>query len=179
MSIAAMPNRRLRRSLLLADRYTSAKKTTKRRSLSWFQSKVDTTISPNPLRVTAWPDVANLSVLSSLTTINLPVGHPDNPFSANGQGARLYYVPVDIGVQFVSPTVYPHVTAMLALPEVWAAYWPVCRAEADTFALGTAQGRAGQKFTVTIPAGRKPTWAWAWSRNGRGDGCRGKVVQVP
>lgn len=65
--------------------------------LSWFQSKVDTTISPNPLRVTAWPDVANLSVLSSLTTINLPVGHPDNPFSANGQGARLYYVPVDIG----------------------------------------------------------------------------------
>ncbi len=65
--------------------------------LSWFQSKVDTTISPNPLRVTAWPDVANLSVLSSLNTINLPVGHPDNPFSANGQGARLYYVPVDIG----------------------------------------------------------------------------------
>lgn len=36
-------------------------------------------------------------MLSSLTTINLPVGHPDNPFSANGQGARLYYVPVDIG----------------------------------------------------------------------------------
>lgn len=69
--------------------------------------------------------------------------------------------------------------AMLALPEVWAAYWPVCRAEADTFPLGTAQGRAGQKFTVTIPAGRKPAWAWAWSRNGRGDGCRGKVVQVP
>ncbi len=65
--------------------------------LSWFQSKVDSTISPNPLRVTAWPDVAHLSVLSSLTTINLPVGHPDNPFSANGQGARLYYVPFDVG----------------------------------------------------------------------------------
>src|ERR1043165_955794 len=28
-------------------------------------------------------------------------------------GAR---VPVDIGVQFVSPTLYPHVTAMLAMP---------------------------------------------------------------
>lgn len=29
-------------------------------------------------------------------------------------------VPVDIGVQFVSPTVYPHVTAMLDLPEMKA-----------------------------------------------------------
>ena len=65
--------------------------------VSWFQSKLDTAIYPNPLRVAAWPDVSNLSVLSSLTTINLPVGHPDNPFSANGQGARLYYIPVDIG----------------------------------------------------------------------------------
>jgi iron complex outermembrane receptor protein len=65
--------------------------------LSWFQSKVNSTISPNPLRVTAWPDVANSSIISSLTTINLPVGHPDNPFAANGQGARLYYAPFDIG----------------------------------------------------------------------------------
>jgi iron complex outermembrane receptor protein len=64
--------------------------------LSWFQSKVDSTISPNPLRAT-WPDVANLSVISSLNLINLPVGHPDNPFAANGQGARLYYAPFDIG----------------------------------------------------------------------------------
>jgi hypothetical protein len=81
--------------------------------------------------------------------------------------------------QVQSPTWVAMAPAMLALPEVWAAYWPVCRAEADTFPLGTAQGRAGQKFTVTIPAGRRPTWAWAWSRNGRGDGCRGKVVVVP
>ena len=35
--------------------------------------------------------------MSSLNTIYLPVGHPDNPFAANGQGARLYYVPADIG----------------------------------------------------------------------------------
>jgi hypothetical protein len=27
-------------------------------------------------------------------------------------------VPVDIGVQFITPTLYPHVTAMLALPEI-------------------------------------------------------------
>jgi len=81
--------------------------------------------------------------------------------------------------QVQSPTYLAMAPAMLALPEVWAAYWPVCRAEADTFVLGNAQGRGGQKFTVTIPAGRKPTWAWAWSRNGRGAGCRGKVVVVP
>lgn len=65
--------------------------------LSWFQSKVDSPIYPGGFRVGAWPDVSNLSVLSSLNTINLPVGHPDNPFSANGQGARLFYVPFDIG----------------------------------------------------------------------------------
>lgn len=69
--------------------------------------------------------------------------------------------------------------AMLALPEVWERFWPVCAAEADTFPLGNAQGRGGQPFTVEIPAGRKPTWAWAWTRNGRGASCRGKVVVVP
>lgn len=69
--------------------------------------------------------------------------------------------------------------AMLALPEVWERFWPVCAAEADTFPLGNAQGRGGQPFTVAIPAGRKPTWAWAWTRNGRGASCRGKVVVVP
>ena len=64
--------------------------------LSFFQSKVDGTITPSPLRST-WPRVSDYTVVSSLTTINLPVGHPDNPFSANGQGARLFYVPTDIG----------------------------------------------------------------------------------
>jgi iron complex outermembrane receptor protein len=71
--------------------------------LSWFQSKVDTAITPTPLRST-WPDVQNSTVISSLTTINLPVGHPDNPFSANGQGARLYYAPFDIGPRATDTT---------------------------------------------------------------------------
>lgn len=64
--------------------------------LSWFQSKVDSVITPSPLRST-WADVSNYTVVSSLNTINLPVGHPDNPFGANGQAARLYYLPADIG----------------------------------------------------------------------------------
>jgi iron complex outermembrane receptor protein len=71
--------------------------------LSWFQSKVDTTITPSPLRST-WPDVQNSAVISSLNTINLPVAHPDNPFSANGQGARLYYAPFDIGPRAADTT---------------------------------------------------------------------------
>jgi iron complex outermembrane receptor protein len=65
--------------------------------LSYFRSKTNAPISPLGFRVTGWPDVEHQTVLSSLTTINLPVGHPDNPFSAQGQGARLYYVPFDIG----------------------------------------------------------------------------------
>jgi iron complex outermembrane receptor protein len=65
--------------------------------LSYFQSKINGPISPLGFRVGSWPDVRDQTVLSSLTTINLPVGHPDNPFSANGQGARLYYVPFDLG----------------------------------------------------------------------------------
>lgn len=70
--------------------------------------------------------------------------------------------------------------AMLALPEVWAAYWPVCRAEADTFPLATVQGRGGQPFTAPAPLPlRRPLFVWGVSRNGRGVSCRGKVVTLP
>ena len=70
--------------------------------------------------------------------------------------------------------------AMEALPEVWAAYWPVCRAEADTFPLATVQGRAGQPFTAPAPLPlRRPLFVWAVARNGRGVSCRGKVVTLP
>jgi len=70
--------------------------------------------------------------------------------------------------------------AMEALPEVWAAYWPVCRAEADTFPLATVQGRAGQPFTAPAPLPlRRPLFIWGVARNGRGVSCRGKVVTLP
>ncbi len=64
--------------------------------VSWFQSKVDSVITPNPLRST-WAKVSDYTIVSSLNTVNLPVGHPDNPFNADGLASRLYYVPVDIG----------------------------------------------------------------------------------
>jgi len=82
--------------------------------------------------------------------------------------------------QVQSPTWVAMAPAMLALPEVWAAYWPVCRAEADTFPLATVQGRAGQPFTAPAPLPlRRPLFIWGVARNGRGVSCRGKVVTLP
>ena len=57
--------------------------------LSWFRVATDTRNQPSPTRA-AWYNPATQSVRSSLN-IYLPVGHPDNPFSANNQVARLYY----------------------------------------------------------------------------------------
>ena len=57
--------------------------------LSWFRVATDTRNPPSPTRA-AWYNPATQSVRSSLN-IFLPVGHPDNPFSANNQVARLYY----------------------------------------------------------------------------------------
>ena len=60
--------------------------------LSYFRSKFNGPVSPTPLRAT-WPDVQGTTVISSLNTIYMPVGHPDNPFSAQGQAA--YFPPPD------------------------------------------------------------------------------------
>lgn len=58
--------------------------------LSWFRVDTDTHPGGPPNTRASWYDPATLSVRSS-TNIYLPVGHPDNPFSANDQVARLYY----------------------------------------------------------------------------------------
>jgi iron complex outermembrane receptor protein len=62
---------------------------------SFFQSKVNTTFTPQPFRTT-WYNTSTQNVISS-ANIYLPIGHPDNPFSANNQFARLYYAGADIG----------------------------------------------------------------------------------
>ncbi len=62
---------------------------------SYFQSKVTTNFTPQGVRST-WYNTAGKTVVSS-TNIYLPVGHPDNPFSANNQVARLYYTAGDVG----------------------------------------------------------------------------------
>ena len=59
--------------------------------LSYFEVRTDTRAPPTPVRAN-WYDPSTQSVKSSIVTnIYLPVGHPDNPVSANGQVARLYY----------------------------------------------------------------------------------------
>jgi iron complex outermembrane receptor protein len=62
---------------------------------SYFQFKSDNRNTPSQPRST-WPNVAGSTVNNS-TNIFLPVGHPDNPFNAQGYGARLYYAAGDIG----------------------------------------------------------------------------------
>jgi iron complex outermembrane receptor protein len=62
---------------------------------SYFQFKSDNRNTPSQPRST-WPNVAGNTVNNSVN-IFLPVGHPDNPFSAQGQGGRLYYSAGDVG----------------------------------------------------------------------------------
>jgi len=63
--------------------------------LSFFQVKTDTRFTPTGTRAN-WYNPANNSIASSVNVF-LPVGHPDNPFSANNQGARLHYVDTALG----------------------------------------------------------------------------------
>ncbi|MFO1317813.1 MAG: TonB-dependent receptor [Burkholderiales bacterium] len=65
--------------------------------LSYFQVKTDTRNSPQASR-TQWYNPANPTnpVIFS-TNVFMPVGHPDNPFNATNQGARLYYADPNIG----------------------------------------------------------------------------------
>ena len=57
--------------------------------LSYFEVRTDTRNPPTSPRG-IWYDPSTNSIRSSLN-IYLPVGHPDNPFSANNQVARLFY----------------------------------------------------------------------------------------
>lgn len=63
--------------------------------LSYFSVKTDTRNTPTGTRAN-WYDPSTVSIKSSVN-VYLPVGHPDNPFSANNQVARLYYVDGALG----------------------------------------------------------------------------------
>ncbi len=63
--------------------------------LSYFQVETNTRQGPTPTQA-RWYDPSTQSVRSS-TTISLPVGHPDNPFGASDQVARLYYTDGGLG----------------------------------------------------------------------------------
>ncbi len=63
--------------------------------LSFFQVKTSSTFTPYGARAN-WYDPSTNAIQSSVN-IALPVGHPDNPYSANNQVARLYYVDYNMG----------------------------------------------------------------------------------
>ena len=63
--------------------------------LSYFDVKTHTSTTPTTYR-SNWYDPSTNSIASSVS-IRLPVGHPDNPFNATNQGARLYYTDASLG----------------------------------------------------------------------------------
>jgi iron complex outermembrane recepter protein len=63
--------------------------------LSYFQVKTDTRFTPTAPRA-QWYDPSTNNIKST-ANIFLPVAHPDNPFTAQNLGARLYYVDAALG----------------------------------------------------------------------------------
>ncbi len=63
--------------------------------LSYFSVKTDSRSTPYGSRAN-WYDPSTNTIQSSVN-VALPVGHPDNPFSANNQVARLYHVDFAMG----------------------------------------------------------------------------------
>ncbi len=63
--------------------------------LSYFHVQTEARGTP-PGTSRTWYNPSTNAVVSS-NTLSLPVGHPDNPFSANGQVARLTYNDIGVG----------------------------------------------------------------------------------
>ena len=73
--------------------------------LSWFEVK-SYLRGPPSLTPVYWLDPSTVSIKSTANAY-LPVGHPDNPFSADNQVARLYYADSGlggIGTQYTTDT---------------------------------------------------------------------------
>jgi iron complex outermembrane receptor protein len=64
--------------------------------VSYFNVDTHTRNTPPAMRAN-WYDPLNQTIASSTVTAFLPVGHPDNPFNATNQGARLYYTDAALG----------------------------------------------------------------------------------
>jgi hypothetical protein len=67
--------------------------------------------------------------------------------------------------------------AMLADPSVWAAIWPIVRAEAEPRAVASGTAAPGSRVSASTPDTlTAPHWYSAASRNGRGESCESNVV---
>jgi len=64
---------------------------------SYFQVKTDTRSTPSSVRGSWYNPLNQVNPVLSSNNIFMPVGHPDNPFSAQGFGARTYFGDINIG----------------------------------------------------------------------------------
>ena len=83
-----------------------------------------------------------------------------------------------VSVRVQSPAWIAMHPAMLADAGVWAAIWPIVRAEAEPKPVASGTGAAGSRVSAspsdTLTA---PHWYSAASRNGRGWSCESNVAE--
>ena len=84
-----------------------------------------------------------------------------------------------VSVRVQSPAWIAMRPAMLADAGVWAAIWPIVRAEAEPRTVASGTGRPGAQ--VYIPSApdtlTAPHWWSVTSRNGRGESCVSNIVE--
>ena len=79
-----------------AARTTSPTRCRRYTELSYFQVKTDTRSTPTAMRARTGT-TRRPTRSSRRSTSSCRSGHPDNPFTANNQGARLYYIDAALG----------------------------------------------------------------------------------
>ena len=84
-----------------------------------------------------------------------------------------------VAVRVQSPAWIAMRPAMLADPSVWAAIWPIVRAEAEPKPVASGTGAPGSRVSASVPDTlTAPHWYSATSRNGRGESCTSNVIDA-
>ena len=83
-----------------------------------------------------------------------------------------------VSVRVQSPAWIAMRPAMLADESVWAAIWPIVRAEAEPKPVASGTGAPGSRVSATSSDTlTAPHWYSAASRNGRGWSCESNAVE--
>jgi hypothetical protein len=98
---------------------------------------------------------------------------PDEPRAIKGRTVKYE---TQAG-QRMTLDVPPRARPMLADPTVWAAIWPIVRAEAEPRVVAQGSGMPGAPVSTTVADSvAAPKWYSVASRNGRGWSCESNVV---
>lgn len=82
-----------------------------------------------------------------------------------------------VSVRSQSPAWIAMRPAMEADAGVWAALWPIVRAEAEPVVVAQGSGAAGQRVSVSLAdAVAAPKWYSVTASNGRGTSCVSNIV---